>query len=112
MLEQLAAEHGGEVRVVIREGVLLRIEVIDLAGENFALRAGDFAVIGAPEFPVVAPADFAVSELVMQGGGDLQIRAHFEDTIFGRAGWRDFESLYKTGLVCVEVPEGFVAARP
>jgi len=60
MLQQFAAEDGGEVFVRIREWVFFRVEMIDLAGEGLAIGAGNFTTIGASEFPVVAPADLAV----------------------------------------------------
>ena len=65
---QLAAEHRGEVFVGVREHVLLGVEVIDGAVEDFAGFAGDFAFVDAAEFAVVAAAHFAVAELVRSAG--------------------------------------------
>ena len=64
VLDQLAAEHGGEVAVGIREDVLLGVEVIDVALEDFSPSAEvTRAMIAAPQLAVVAAAHLAVAEL-------------------------------------------------
>jgi len=112
VLDQFAADYGGEVSVGIGEHVLLRVEVIDLALERFALGGGHGAMIATTQFPVVAAAHLAVAELSAQGGRDLQVRAHLQHAIVRRAGRRDFQSLDEARLMRVEVFSRCVADCP
>ena len=48
---------------------------------------------------VVAAADFAVAEFVFEGRGYLEVGAHFEDAVEGRAGGGDGEGFFEAGEV-------------
>src|ERR1035438_8445778 len=69
-------------------------------------------MVGAAQLPVVAAAHFAVAELVAQGRRDLEVGAHFQDAVAGRAGRRDFERLEEARGMRVEVRGGCVANGP
>ena len=82
MLDQLAAQHGRKIPVVVREAVFLGIEQIDVAAKVFAVFRSDAAMIGLAARAVVAAADFAIAEPGFERGRDLEIGAHFQ--ILGR----------------------------
>src|ERR1035438_4278613 len=103
MLDQLAAEHRGERFVVVWKGILLGVEVIDVAGESFAIGRSDFAMIDAAEFAVVASAHVAIAELAAERGRDLQVRAHFENAIARPARRGDLQSLHQACFVRAEI---------
>ena len=66
VLDQLAAEHRGEVSVGVRKAILLRVEMIDVALEGLAFARRHRAMVRAPERAVVAAADLAIAELRLQ----------------------------------------------
>ena len=66
MLEQLAAEHSGEVFVRIRKRVPFGIEEVDVAFESLPIARRNGTVVGLARRAVVAAANFSVAEPGLQ----------------------------------------------
>src|ERR1017187_10501284 len=98
--------------VRVGEDVLLGVEMIDVADKGLAFTGGLHAVVGVPELPVVAAADFAVTESGPQSGRDLEVGAHLQNAVGWRAGRDHLERLRQARLVCVQVPKGFFVGGP
>src|SRR5437016_7206107 len=77
VLQKLTAQHCREMRVGIREGILLGVEQIDFATKALAGFGYDFAMMVVASWAVIAAADFAVAQLRLERGSDLEIGSHF-----------------------------------
>ena len=112
MFDQFAAQNGRKVVVLIGKSVLFGVKMVNLARKFVSFGRFYGPKVGPPELPVVAPPNFPVSQLRLQGRRDLEIGPHFENPVAGSARRRNLQRLDQPGFVGFEVGPGLVVDRP
>ena len=89
MLQQLAAQHRGEICVGVGEAVLFGVEQVHVADKLVPIPAADCSAIHLAGRTVVAATHFAIAETGFERRRDLQIDTHLENAIVCTARRRD-----------------------
>src|ERR1700680_916469 len=94
--------------VFVRETVLFCVKKVDFAIETLTVFRGDGANVGFAQSAIVTAADFCVSEARFECGRDLEVSAHFENTVSGR---RNGQSFLQPGEMALDISARAVLHR-